>query len=472
MHSSKKINQKDFGGFLPPQDLDAESAVLGAVLIEKDAFDVAAGILRAECFYTEAHQIIFSAASDLAKKHSPIDPVTISKELLSRKQLDLVGGNFYLMQLTRGVYSSANIDAHARIVYEKFAARELIKVSSDMMALAFEGSEDIFDLIDEAEKRIVAVGLKGIDGGLLSMEKVMMQSIEKIEYWRSLDSHITGIPSGYKLVDMATRGWQPGDFIVIGARPSVGKTAFALNLVRNAAMLKRDSGAILVASLEMKAFMLGLRMLAAESETLLSRLLIGKLSDEDIKQLYSGAINRLSKMPVYFDESSRLTVSKITRKARQLKKKKGLSMIMIDYLQLMSCDERAGNREQEISIISRGFKNLAQELNVPIIALSQLSREMGVKNVSWEFGPPISAMRESGAIEQDADVIMMLWAPTDEDKAREPSLEGKRRVRIAKQRNGVLITQEFDFRNDIQLFESVQELHELPKQGNWSPVKE
>lgn len=456
-------------GKIPPQAKDLESAILGAIMIERDAFDNVSSFLKPSCFYVDAHQRIYRSMQNLAKKNMPIDLLTVVQELQSNDELDLVGGPFYLTTLTKDVVSGSNIETHGKIIFEKFLKRELIKITSELNTVAYEDSTDVFNLLDYAEKSINEIGINNIEGGMICIDRVMKSAIEKIEEWRKMDSNITGIPSGFSGIDKASRGWQDGDLIVLAARPSVGKTAFALNLVKNAASNTIKPVTVGVWSLEMKAVYLALRMLSAESNTFLHRLQTGRISEEEMNVLIKNSVASLSKLKIFFDENSKITLQSLSRKARRLKKTENLGLIVIDYLQLMSGEDNKGNREQEISKISRGLKELAQELNIPIIALSQLSREMGSKNIAWEYGPPISSIRESGAVEQDADVIMMLWGPSDEDISKDISLSGKRKVRIAKQRNGVLATEELNFRNEIQLFELFEKPNN-PLSSNWKPV--
>jgi replicative DNA helicase len=333
--------------------------------------------------------------------------------------------------------------------------RSLISVSSEIIKAAYEEGADAFDLVELAEKSILHIGNTTAQGGMVGIQSVVIDAIKKISEWRLNDSTLTGIPTGFPELDRATRGWQNGDLIVIAARPSGGKTAMALNLIRNAALNPTKPVVVAAWSLEMKATFLVLRMLAAESEIILHKIQTGRLTDEEMEKLLRKGADVLNKSQIYFDENNSVTMKSLKSKARRLKKKNNLGMIVIDYLQLMSGDTSKGNREQEISTISRELKNLAQELDVPVIALSQLSRE-GAKNVSWEVAPPPSALRESGAIEQDADVIIMLWGANEQEQAQDPYLEGKRKIRIVKQRNGVLLTLELDFRSEIQLFESIK----------------
>lgn len=438
---------------IPPQAPELEEAILGAIMLEKDAFDTVSEILKPACFYVPAHEMIFKAMKSLSKKHMPIDIFSVCEELKSKSELEKIGGPYYVTKLTNKVDSTVNLLNHARYIFEKFYLRELIRLSGEIMVEAYKDGADCFDLQGYAEKSLNELSNNDLFGGMVRIDNVVFEAFEKIEKWRQMDGSITGVPSGFEKFDRATRGWQDGDLIVLAARPSVGKTAFALNLIKTAASNRLKPVTVGVWSLEMKAVNLVLRMLAAESDTFLYKLQTGKISDAEMEKLQKDAGVLLSELNIHFEDKSKITMSSLSRKARRLKKKEGLGLIVIDYLQLMS-GEGKGNREQEIATISRELKNLAQELDIPIIALSQLNRETGSKNVNWEYGPPVGAIRESGAVEQDADVIIMLWGPGDEDISRDPSLAYKRRGRIVKQRNGVLVTEDFNFKNEIQLFEA------------------
>jgi replicative DNA helicase len=443
-------------GKVPPQAKELEEAVLGAIMLEKSAFDTAIEILKPECFYGEANQRIFKAMKSLADKGLPIDLLTVVEELRFCGELDLVGGPYYVSKLTNAVVSSANIDAHARIVLQKFISREIIRISGELINYAYEDSTDVFDLLDTAEEKILQIGTNHIHGGMMDMATVLKMAINKIEEWRMNDSALTGVPSGFTKLDIATRGWQDGDLIILAARTSIGKTAFALNLARNAAFNTENPVTVAIWSLEMKAVFLMLRILSAESEIYLHYLQTGSIDDEQMKHLMKSA-NKLIQGKVFFDENSNIKLRTLKAKCRKLKKKNNLKLIIIDYLQLMTNeDEKNGYREQEVAKISRGLKNLAMELGIPIIALSQLSRD-AAKSITWDKGPGLSGLRESGAIEQDADVVMMLWGPSNEEISSNPQLDGKRRVKIEKQRNGMLVTIDLDFKNEIQLFEAIEE---------------
>lgn len=436
---------------LQPQAKDAEIAILGALMIESGAIDKVADILTTESFYVTAHQKIYAAIIDLQKKHKPIDLVTVSEQLKVNNDLELIGGPYELVKLTNAIVSTANIINHAKIVHEKYILRKLISVSSEITAKAFEQDIDPFEVVDMAEKYIMNLS-DSKQSDILHISSVMVNTLTKIDKWKASGSSITGIRSGFSDLDKATRGWQPGDLIIIAARPSVGKTAFALNLVRNAAI---NGAGVGIWSLEMKAPYLALRMLAAESDIILNKLQTGRLEDSDYKKLNEAAEN-LSRHKIFFDDANAVNLRSLKAKARRLKKKHDIGLIVIDYLQLMQ-GESKNNREQEIATISRELKNLAQELEIPIIALSQLSRD-GVKGSSWDVPPPISSLRESGAIEQDADLILMLWGANDSERSGDISFENKRRIRIMKQRNGMLMTCELDFKNEIQLFKSIADI--------------
>jgi replicative DNA helicase len=454
-------------GKLPPQAKDLEEAVLGAIMIEKSAFDSVNDILKPEMFYVDGHQKIFLAMQRLAKKNRPIDILMVVEELRISEELEMVGGPYYVTTLTNAIVSSANIESHSKIILQKFIQRELIRIAGELIQISYEDSADPFELLDEAEESLSQVGQALDISDMTPIDSVLIKAIQQIEDWRHLDSSITGVPSGYKELDKATRGWQNGDLIIVAARPSVGKTAFALNLIRNAAMLFKDTGSkksTAVWSLEMKSLMLVLRMLAAESREILYRIQTGRMDEEAMGNVYRKGVQKLSDLKIFFDDHPGLTIQKLRSKARKLKRKNQLGLIVVDYLQLMTPEERSGTREQEISKISRSLKNLAQELDIPIIALSQLSREIE-KRTGAHRRPQLSDLRESGSLEQDADVVLFLWGPTEEDIAADASLLNRRYLSIAKQRNGVLIKFELDFKDEIQLF---SELDALP--GSWKQV--
>ena len=437
------LNNMMFGK-VPPQAKELEEAVLGAIMLEKSAFDTVIEILKPECFYGEANQRIFKAMRSLAEKSLPIDLLTVVEELKLKEDLELVGGPYYVSKLTNAVVSSANIEAHSRIVLQKFIQRELIRISGEIIADAYEDSTDVFDLLDDAESKLFEITNNHLRSAFEDINTVLVKTIQRIEDMRNRDEDITGVPSGFPSLDKLTYGWQPTDMIVLAARPSVGKTAFALNLARSAALHPTKPTPIVFFSLEMSSSQLVQRILSAESEIWLEKITRGKLEEHEMKQLYKRGIERLSNAPIYIDDTAALNIFELRAKCRRLKNKHDIGLIIIDYLQLMrgGGDNKGGNREQEISKISRDLKGLAKELKVPIIALSQLSREVEKRKEGAKI-PQLSDLRESGAIEQDADMVMFLYRPEYYDiTANEmgESNKGETYVKIAKHRNGSLDT--------------------------------
>jgi replicative DNA helicase len=466
-------------GKIPPQAKDLEEAVLGAVMLEKSAFDTVVEILKPECFYVDAHQRIFKAMQNLAQKSLPIDILTVAEELRLKEELDIIGGPYYITKLTNTVVSSANIEAHARIILQKFIQRELIRISGEIISDAYEDSTDVFDLLDDAESKLFEITNNHLRKNFDSIDTVLVKTIQRIEDLRNKNEDISGVPSGFSSLDRITYGWQPTDLIILAARPSVGKTAFALNLARSAALHPTKSTPVAVFSLEMSASQLVQRILSAESEIWLEKIARGKLEEHEMKQLYAKGIQRLAQAPIFIDDTAALNIFELRAKCRRLKNKHHVGLIIIDYLQLMSGtnDNRNGNREQEISRISRDLKALAKELQVPIIALSQLSREVEKRKEGNKM-PQLSDLRESGAIEQDADMVMFLYRPEYYDiTANEfgESNKGETHVRIAKHRNGALETIK------LRAYLHIQKFMEddggdfgsagLPP-GNWKPIKD
>jgi replicative DNA helicase len=468
-------------GKVPPQAKDLEEAVLGAIMLEKNAFDAVIEILKPECFYVDAHQRIFHAMQSLANKSQPIDILTVAEELRSREELEMVGGPYYVTKLTNAVVSSANIDAHARIILQKFIQRELIRISGEIIGDAYEDSTDVFDLLDDAESKLFEITNNHLRKDYNSIDTVLVNTIKRIEDLRQRNEDVTGVPSGFTGLDRVTYGWQNTDLIILAARPAVGKTAFALNLARNAAMHATKPTPVALFSLEMSAGQLVQRILSAESEIWLEKIARGKMEEHEMKQLYARGIQRLSQAPLFIDDTPALNIFELRAKCRRLKNKHNIGMIIIDYLQLMSGsnDGRNSNREQEISNISRNLKGLAKELNVPIIALSQLSRaveQRGAKEGSRV--PQLSDLRESGAIEQDADMVMFLYRPEYYDinsNAEGENTKGLTEVKIAKHRNGTLETVKLKALLHIQKFTNWDEDPYsgigLPA-GGWRPVED
>src|ERR1700759_5160515 len=429
-------------GKVPPQARELEEAVLGAVMLEKTAFDTVIEILKPECFYTDSHQRIYQAMQSLAQKSQPIDILTVVEELKTREELEAVGGPYYITRLTNAVVSAANIDAHSRIILQKFIQRELIRISGEIIGDAYEDSTDVFDLLDEAESKLFEVTNNHLRKNFDTIDSVLVKTIQRIEDLRSKKEDVTGVPSGFSSLDRITYGWQNTDLIILAARPAVGKTAFALNLARNAALSSSKPTPVAFFSLEMSSAQLVQRILSAESEILMEKIARGRLEEHEMKQLYKKGIDRLARAPILFDDTPALNIFELRAKCRRLKNKHNVGCIIIDYLQLMSGagENRNANREQEISRISRDLKGLAKELQVPIIALSQLSREVEKRKEGNKM-PQLSDLRESGAIEQDADMVMFLYRPEYYDiTANEfgESNKGETHLRIAKHRNGSL----------------------------------
>ena len=442
-------------GKVPPQAKELEEAVLGAIMLEKSAFDTVTEIVKPECFYVEANQLIFKAMQGLQQKNMPIDILTVVEELKMREQLDAVGGPYYVTKLTNAVVSTANIDAHARIVLQKFIQRELIRISGEIIGDAYEDSTDVFDLLDDSETNVLA------------------KTINRIDELRTKTEDISGVPSGFATLDRVTFGWQPTDLIILAARPSVGKTAFALNLARNAALHPTKPIPVGFFSLEMSASQLVQRILSAESEIKMEKISRGKLENHEYAQLLSKGIKKLETAPIYIDDTAALNIFEFRAKARRLVNKHQVGIIIIDYLQLMSgTGDKGSNREQEISNISRNLKALAKELNVPIIALSQLSRAVETRKESKM--PQLSDLRESGAIEQDADMVMFIYRPEYYEVMSNESGEsthGETHIRIAKHRNGSLETIKLRAMLEIQKFEEWDGDSGIAGLGsNWKPV--
>lgn len=463
-------------GKVPPQAKDLEEAVLGAVMLEKSAFDTVIEILKPECFYVDAHQKIFSAFQRLSQKSIPIDILTVVEELKFSEELESVGGPYFVTRLTNAVVSVANIEAHARIILQKFVQRELIRISGEIIGQAYEESTDVFDLMDTAEDKIFQITNNFLKTDYKEMGKALIEAVNRIDELRNKKEEISGVPSGFGVLDKITYGWQPTDLIILAARPSVGKTAFALNLARNAALHPTKPTAVGFFSLEMSAAQLVQRILSAESEIMMEKIARGKLEEHEYQQLQKRGIAKLEEAPIFIDDSAALNIFEFRAKARRLVNKHKVGLIIIDYLQLMSGsnDNRQGNREQEISTISRNLKQLAKELSVPIIALSQLSRAVETRKESKM--PQLSDLRESGAIEQDADMVMFIYRPDYYEtytNEQGESTRGETHIKIAKHRNGALDIVKLRALLHIQKFEEWDGdggYNPPPMAGSWKPI--
>ena len=415
---------------LPPQNIEAEQSVLGAIILDHDVFAKAIEILSPDDFYKETHRRLYDGMIDLFEKNEPIDIVTMTDYLKKNNLLEAVGGIPYLSSLANSVPTSANIRHHAKIIREKALLRALIKTATQITSEVYEDNRDADEMVDYAEKMIFDIADKRINTSFVTLKDIIKDTFKMIEHLYDKKEAITGIPSGFKDIDELTSGFQSGDFIVIGGRPGMGKTALALNIAQHVAVDLKEP--IAVFSLEMAKEQLAMRMLCSESMVNSSHVRKGFISKQDWPKL-TNAAGRLADAPIFIDDSSAITVLEVRAKARRLKMERGgLSLVVVDYLQLMRSRGVFERREQEISDISRSLKALAKELKVPVVALSQLNRAVEQRG---EKKPTLADLRESGAIEQDADVIMFLYRDELYNK-NNPSNKGKAEVIIAKQRNG------------------------------------
>lgn len=458
-------------GKVPPHAKDTEATVLGALMLERGVLAEVQDLLTPEKFYSESHQLIYRAILETDGNNQPVDVETVVAQLARTGNLEKVGGAYAVVQLTNSVVSAANIEAHARIIVERHMSRELIRIGGDLVALGYDPANDAFDLVDTAERGIAAIMNSTDRGKISTVASTVAKSLKRIEDLQGKDSSITGVASGYSPLDNITHGWQPTDLIILAARPSVGKTALALNLARNAAMNDVPTA---IFSLEMSEDQLTQRLLASESGVFLERIATGQLSEEENRQVYLAG-GKLSNAPLFIDDTPALNIFELRAKCRRLKNKHHIGFIIIDYLQLMSGTEnRNGNREQEISRISRDLKGLAKELKVPIIALSQLSRAVESRN---DKTPQLSDLRESGAIEQDADMVMFLYRPEYYGITANESGEsnkGETHIKIAKHRNGSLDLVKLQALLHIQRFveyEAQPFTPPAPEGQRWRPVR-
>ena len=424
-------------GKIPPQAIDLEEAVLGAMMLEKDPLTEVIEILKPEVFYKEAHQIIFSAIQKLFASTEPVDILTVTEALRKSGELDIVGGPYYITMLTNRVASSANIEFHAHILLQKYIQRELIHISSEIIKDAYEDTTDVFDLLDKAENNLFYISENSLRRSYRSMESLVKEAIQEIAAGRKHDGQLRGVGSGFTELDRVTGGWQKADLTIVASRPGMGKTALALTMARNAAVMFNKPVAVF--SLEMSAVSLVTRLIASETGIPAEKLKKGNL-DNDEWTLLNNKVSHLIDAPLYIDDTPALTIFELRAKSRRLKQQHAIEMIILDYLQLMQGGaEHKGNREQEISSISRSLKALAKELDVPIIALSQLSREVEKRGGTKK--PILSDLRESGSIEQDADMVLFIYRPEyykiDVD-AKGDSTIGLAEISIAKNRNGAI----------------------------------
>lgn len=436
-------------GKIPPQAPELEQAVLGALLLEKDAINIIAEVLKAESFYEPKHKNIYEAILNLWQNGSAVDILTVSQELKKNGTLDISGGAYYVTSLTNRVASAANIEYHARIIAQKFLQRELIRISGEIGTEAYEDGTDAFELLDSAERKLFEVSQGNIKKDYRNIRGVVNEAIIEIESLRGKEGGLTGIPSGFSKLDRITSGFQKSDLIIIAARPGMGKTAFVLSVARNACLQNTETPrAVAIFSLEMSSKQLVTRMISAEAEIESEKLKKGTLLDHEWQQLNT-KIAKLSDAPIFIDDTPAISVFELRAKCRRLKQQNNVQMIIIDYLQLMRGDDannKNGNREQEVSYISRSLKALAKELDVPVLALAQLSRQSekrgGTGPGTGSGRPILSDLRESGSIEQDADMVMFIYRPqlyklTEWDDDGTPT-QDEAEIMVAKHRNGEL----------------------------------
>ena len=431
---------------MPPASVEAEQAVLGAMLLKPDAVTTAAEELTADDFYRETHRLIFEAMMDLKERTEPIDLVTLTEQLKKADKLTKIGGIPALSLIANSVPTAANVQYHARIVREKAQLRSLIHAATEIAGAAYEDAEDVEDIMDSAEKRILEVASGKRSKDFVPLQDILLNTLEQIEARYSNKGSITGLPTGFTELDHLTAGLQKSDLILVAARPSMGKTAFTLNIAAHVVLRAKEPVAFF--SLEMSKEQLVQRLICSEGRIDSQRLRVGELEDKEWGDLIDTA-NRLSAAPLYIDDTPGITVMELRSKARRLKAEQGLSLIIIDYLQLMQgrTSKSGDNRQQEISEISRSLKALARELNVPVIALSQLSRSVESRQIKR---PMLSDLRESGSLEQDADIVMFLYREDYYD----PETENKNitEVIIAKHRNGPVDTVELTFLKQFTKF--------------------
>ncbi|AJS60670.1 replicative DNA helicase [Paenibacillus sp. IHBB 10380] len=443
---------------IPPQNLEAEQAVIGAILLQSEAMITAMERVQTEDFYDKPHQLIYEAMIDLGEQNQPIDLITLTSLLQDRGQLEDIGGVSYLARLAHAVPTAANVDYYAQIIEEKSMLRRLIRTATQIVSEGYTGGEDVSGMLGDAERRILEISNRRSGSGFVWIRDVLMDVFERVEMLHENKGGTSGIPTGFVDLDKMTNGFQRNDLIIVAARPSVGKTAFALNIAQNVAVRAKETVAIF--SLEMSAPQLVQRMICAEANLDANVMRTGEFKDDDWAKLTMG-ISSLSEAEIYIDDTPGITVADIRAKCRRLQKEKGLGMIVIDYLQLIHGRGKAGeNRQQEVSEISRTLKQIARELEVPVVALSQLSR--GVEQ-RQDKRPMMSDLRESGSIEQDADIVSFLYRDDyyNADTEKKNIIE----IIIAKQRNGPVGTVELVFLKNFNKFVNYERAHSDPFAG-------
>jgi len=461
-------------GMIPPQARELEDAVLGAILLERDAFDTANDILTAESFYTDASQRIFRAMQDLRGKNMPIDLMTVVEQLKNNEDLDMVGGPYYVTKLTNTVVSSANIETHARIVLQKFLMRELIRVSGEVTRAAYDDSTDVFELLDFAEENMSGLRMNNVRKSFKTLQTVMVDNLKHLEDLRHRDEDVlTGVSTGFPDLDKVTNGWQKTDLIILAARPATGKTALALTFAKKAAKYFLETQgkkceSVGFFSLEMNDRQLVNRVLSSESKVWMWRLQNGRINDSEMRALY-GSAQDMQGHQILIDDTGALKVQEFKAKARIMKRKHNVGLIIVDYLQLMKNPEKK-MREQEISSISQTLKEMAKELEIPVIALAQLNRDIE-KDKGRE--PMLSDLRESGAIEQDADMVILLYNPSEAEIEENADLKENFYLKIAKFRNGdapAKFIGQFVKENQVHEYLIKVDKNNMPVGKTWTPV--
>ncbi len=446
-------------GKIPPQAVDLEEVVLGAMMIDKKGVDEVIDILHPDVFYKDAHKFIYEAIFKLFETSEPVDLLTVSSQLKKDGKLEAIGGDFYLIKLTQKVASSAHIEFHARIILQKYIQRSLIRISNEIIEDAYDEGTDVFDLLDAAESKLYDVTQGNLKRSAETAQNLVIQAKKRIEEIANKEG-LSGIPSGFDKVDKLTSGWQPSDLIIIAARPGMGKTALTLSMARNMAV--NNNVPVAFFSCEMSSVQLITRLISSETGLSSEKLRTGKLEKHEWEQL-NVKVKALEKAPLFIDDTPSLSIFDLRAKARRLASQHGIKLIVIDYLQLMTAggtQKGIGNREQEISTISRNLKALAKELNVPVIALSQLSRAVETRGGSKR--PILSDLRESGAIEQDADIVSFIYRPEyykiDEwdDEERTPTA-GQAEFIVAKHRNGGLDSIRLKFIGQLGKFDNLDD---------------
>lgn len=456
-------------GRIPPQAVDVEKAVLGAMLIEKETVPKVLELLDASSFYNPTNQKIFQAMTSLFEKGDPIDAVTIVEELRRRGQLNSTEDPVYVTELTMSTSTPANVEYHTRIVLEKALMRNLITASSEVASRAYNDAEDALELLDEAESKIFQISERRMKRSFTPINRALHGTFEMLQEIHGKHSGVTGVPSGFPNLDEKTGGFQKSDLIIVAGRPSQGKTAFALSVARNASMHKERKTPVGIFSVEMSERQLIIRMLASEAKVNAHELRTGRLHEDKWKSL-SRNVGRLAEAKIFIDDSPTLSILELRAKARRLKAEHNVGLVIIDYLQLVQGPKSSESREREISMISRSLKALAKELDVPVMALSQLNRAVETRG---DKRPVLADLRESGAIEQDADVVLFVHRPEmhnietiKDDELGEISSEGVAEIIIGKQRNGPTGMIRLQFHKEYASFEKLETMLTPPTSLN------